>query len=222
MARGELKAALAALREAIRLRKEQPGSEIQSHLLLAERLAALEGRLDAIVRGQNVPADAEGLLDVAELCRVTKRFAASARFYREAFQAKRSLADDLASQHRLHAAIAAAQAGTSSNLAQDDIHQGDADRARWRALSLEWLRADLKSSAGILSPTAPAAAGPIPDVTSGPPRLAIARRTLDIMTHHRDLACIRDEKELAKLPEPERKEWQALWVEVAALLKTAG
>jgi hypothetical protein len=35
----------------------------------------------------------------------------------------------------------------------------------------------------------------------------------------RDLAGIRDQKELAKLPEAERKEWQALWAEVDAMLK---
>jgi len=223
LARGELKAALAALREAIGLQKEQPDSEIQSHLRLAERLAALEGRPDAIVRGQNVPSSAEGRLDVAELCRVTRRFAAASRFYREAFQTRPALADALTSQHRLHAAIAAAQAGTSSNLPKDDIRLDDAERARCRGQSREWLRAEKNACAGILSPTAPAAAGPIPipDVTSDPPKPAIARKTLDIMTRHRDLACVRDDKELAKLPEAERKEWKALWLEVAELLKKA-
>lgn len=42
------------------------------------------------------------------------------------------------------------------------------------------------------------------------------------MTHHGDPACVRDEQELTKLPEPERNEWQALWAEVTALLKKAG
>ncbi len=88
LARGELKPALATLREAIRLQKGQPGSEIQSHLRFAERLAALDERLDVILRDQGVPAEAERRLDVADLCRVTKRFAASSRFYREAFQSR--------------------------------------------------------------------------------------------------------------------------------------
>ena len=34
-----------------------------------------------------------------------------------------------------------------------------------------------------------------------------------------DLVGIRDEKELAKLPEDERKEWQIIWANVDALLK---
>ena len=36
-----------------------------------------------------------------------------------------------------------------------------------------------------------------------------------------DLAGIRDEKELAKLAEEERKEWQSLWADVEVLLKRA-
>ncbi len=222
LARGELKPALATLREAIRLQKEQPGSEIQSHLRFAERLAALEGRLDAIVRGQSVPAEAERRLDVADLCRVTKRFAAAAHFYREAFRSRPALADDLKAQHRLHAAISAAQAGTNRNPAKDDTVVDDAERARWRVQSLEWLRAEENACGGILAPNAPRGAGPIRPATGFPPKLALARKTLDIMTHHRDLACVRDEKDLARLPERERKEWQSLWAEVAALLKEAG
>jgi hypothetical protein len=34
-----------------------------------------------------------------------------------------------------------------------------------------------------------------------------------------DLAGVRDEAALAKLPEEERKAWQALWADVAAILK---
>ena len=37
-----------------------------------------------------------------------------------------------------------------------------------------------------------------------------------------DLAGIRDEPGLARLPEVERKDWQALWHEVDALLVKAG
>ena len=36
-----------------------------------------------------------------------------------------------------------------------------------------------------------------------------------------DLAGIRDEAALAKLPEAERKEWQGLWEDVKALLERA-
>jgi eukaryotic-like serine/threonine-protein kinase len=220
LAHGELKESLANVREADRLEKSS-NPEIQSHLKLVERLSALESRLDTMVHGQDVPPDAEGKLDVAELCRVTRRFAASAKFYRDAFQAKPALADDLSSQHRLHAAFAAAQAGTTPTPPKDDIRLDDAERARWRAQGLDWLRGQKDACAKIITTTVPATAAATPAVAIDQPNLALARKTLDIMTHHRDLACVRDEKELAKLPEPERKEWQAFWSEVAALLKKA-
>ena len=48
-----------------------------------------------------------------------------------------------------------------------------------------------------------------------------ARKTLDILTHHRDLACVREPEALARLPQGERKNWQAFWAGAADLLKRA-
>ena len=152
---------------------------------------------------------------------MTRRFSAAAPFYRDAFRAKPALADELKAQDRLHSAIAAAQAGTNSNLAKDDIRLDGAERAQWRAQSGEWLRAEKNACARILAPTPPPTRGAPSAVASNTVEIALARRTLDIMSHHRNLACVRDEKELAKLPEPERQEWQRFWAEVATLLKNA-
>ena len=99
---------------------------------------------------RTLPADAEGRLDVAELCRVKGRFAAAARFYREAFQAKPALADDLSLQHRLHAAIAAARAGTDPKPDKGNPPLDEAERARWRAQALDWLRAEKDACAKII------------------------------------------------------------------------
>jgi hypothetical protein len=44
---------------------------------------------------------------------------------------------------------------------------------------------------------------------------------LDHWKRDNDLAGIREPEALAKLPEAEQKEWQALWAEVKALLKRA-
>jgi hypothetical protein len=46
-------------------------------------------------------------------------------------------------------------------------------------------------------------------------------RTLQPWKGDTDLTAIRDDEALAKLPEPEQKEWQAFWAEVDALLKRA-
>jgi tetratricopeptide (TPR) repeat protein len=228
LARGEIKEALAALREAIHLLKERPDSDILSylrhvepHLRHVERLSALEGRFDAILRGQDVPTDVGGLLDIAELCRVTRRFAIAARFYREAFQAKPALADDLDSRHRLRAAIAAAQVGTSPNQDKDSPPVDDAGRARWRAQALAWLRAEKDACAKVVEAETvgqPKADRPPND---GAQKLPLARRTLDILAHHRDLACVRDGSRLKGLPPQERPAWQAFWAEIDALRKRA-
>ena len=132
-ARGELKEALVNLQQATDLMgKLSPHPSFEAHLRLVKRLSALEPRLDTIVRGQEVPADSEGKLDLAELCRVKHRFDAAARFYRDAFGARPALADDLLSRHRLHAAMAAARASSISPPAKDDLSLEDVARAGWR------------------------------------------------------------------------------------------
>jgi Flp pilus assembly protein TadD len=216
LANGEVKEALAAHREAHGIRGNQADLGVRTHLRHAERLAALEARLDKILRGQGVPTEEEGTLDVAELCRVTERFAVSAQYYREAFKGKRSLADDLSDQHLLYAAIAAAQAGTNQKPDPDVV-----EPMRWRAQALEWLRAERDACANIIEPTAPGQAKQKPAVTIDAPRLALARRTLDILIHHRDLACVRDEASLKKLTPDEQKAWEAFWADVSLLLKKA-
>jgi hypothetical protein len=127
----------------------------------------------------------------------------------------------LDSQQHLYAVIAAAQVGTHPKPAKDVPPLDDAERALWRAQSLDWLRAQKDACAKTLAPIAPATAGATPAGTTGRPELALARKTLDIMTHHREFACVREENDLAQLPETERKEWHAFWAEVAALLKKA-
>ncbi len=207
LARGELKEALLNLREANRL--QQPLSdEIRAHLLQAERLSALEGRLETILRGKEVPTDAGGRLDVADLCRLTGRFTAATGFYREAFQAKPALVDDLSAQHRFHAALAAAQAGMIANRVKDAPAIDDAERSQSRVRALEWLRAERDACAKLLT-------------QNSHPQRNLARKSLDILKHHRDLAALRDEAALKKLPEAERKKWQDLWTAVDTLLKKA-
>ena len=46
-------------------------------------------------------------------------------------------------------------------------------------------------------------------------------QTLEGWRHDTDLTALRSPQALAKLPEAQRKEWQALWADVDALLKLA-
>jgi hypothetical protein len=58
---------------------------------------------------------------------------------------------------------------------------------------------------------------------SGPPQARpVIAQTLDHWKVDTDLAGIGDAEPLAKVPEVERRDWQALWAEVDALLARAG
>jgi eukaryotic-like serine/threonine-protein kinase len=208
LARGELREAATLLRKASRPFDELD-VETKARMKHLERLLKLEGNLDAILRGQELIAEPEKKLDVADLCRLTHRFSAAARFYREVFHDKPALAEDLWIEHRIHAAIAAAATGTHSNPANDDTGLRDGERAGWRAQALEWIQAERAACARLIAEWLPE-------------NRARARKTLEILIHHRDLAPLRDETKLEQLPEPERKAWRESWSELNALLAKAG
>ena len=137
------------------------------------------------------------------MCYDTKRHAAAARFWAEALAADPKLGDDRQAQHRYNAACAAALAAAGQG--KDDPPPDDAARAKLRAQALDWLKAELAAWAKLLE--------------SGPPQARpLVAQTLKHWKTDTDLAGVRDADALAKLPEAERKEWQALWAEVDALL----
>jgi hypothetical protein len=170
----------------------------------AERLAALAKRLPALLKGEDRPKDVPERLVLAQMCYDTKRYAAAARFWAEALEADPKLGDDRRAQHRYNAACAAALA--AGGQAKSEPPSGATATAKLRSQALEWLKAEQAAWAKILE--------------SGPPeeRPAIAQ-ILDHWKRDNDLAGIRAAEALANLPEAERKEWQALWAEVEALLK---
>ncbi len=208
LARGEINEALSAIREALKLEVERPRTETQATIKYLERLVELDGRLDTIVRGRDIPAKPTGKIEHSEVCRVRCRFAAAAQFYRDAFRATPELADDLESQNRLHAAIASAQAASSQNRDDANAPLDDAQRSRWRTQALTWGRAEADTCAKFLTPGRQS-------------RRALARKTLEILTHHRDLACVREEIYLKELREDERRAWQEFWGGVRTLIKRA-
>ena len=169
----------------------------------AEQLAALADRLPAILRGDDRPADNAERLALASIFYATKRHAAAARRWAEAFEADPKLADDLPAARRYDAACAAALAGCGRG--KDDPPPDESARAELRGRALDWLRADLALHRKQLDTDA-----------------AACRRALDHWRMDPDLAGVRDVAALAALPEAERDEWRALWVEVDRLLKGAG
>ena len=171
-----------------------------------ERLLGLEGRLPAVLRGQDQPANAAERLEFADLCTIKKQYAAPVRFYAAAFAAEPTRADDRKALHRYNAACAASLAG--SGLGADAAPLDAPERSRWRQQAREWLAAELMVYTQQLQSQKPEDR-----------RLALQR--LGHWQRDPDLGSVRDPQALAKLPADERAAWEKLWGEVAALLQQA-
>ena len=170
----------------------------------AEQLVALDRKLPAILTGKARPSDAAESLGMAEICYIKRLHGASARLWSEAFQAQPKLRDDMRAQNRYNAACAAALAGWGQG--KDDPPLDDAAKTRWRKQSMEWLTADLAAWSKIL------------DSGTAQTRQFISQ-TLQHWKVDSDLAGIREDATLAKLPAEEQKSCRALWLQVDSLLK---
>ena len=151
------------------------------------------------------PADNVERLALAQIAFDRKQFAAATRLWAEALGIAPNLGDSRQIQYRYKAARAAvlATAGQDTNEPLDD-----AAKAKLRRQALDWLRAELAAWSKRLEPGSPQS------------RPTIARALSD-WKHSPDLAWVRDSVALARLPEADRKEWQALWADVQDLMADA-
>jgi tetratricopeptide (TPR) repeat protein/serine/threonine protein kinase len=171
-----------------------------------ERLIALDKKLPVILQGKEKPAEDERLV-LARLCQQYKRFyAASARFYAEAFDAKPELVKNPAAGHRYQAACAAALA--SCGQGEDAANLDDKERAHLRQQALDWLRADLNLWRKRLD-------------SDTPEDRQAARTVLQHWQKEIALVSVRGAEGLKQLPADEREVWRKLWADVNALLQKA-
>ena len=180
-----------ALRELHALRSSDPET------------VALNARLAAVLKGLDKPKDNADRLVLAYQAAANLMYAASSRLFAEAFAIDPKVAANLPGASRYNAACSAARAGRGEG--KDDPMPDAAARAKFRRQGLEWLKADLSAWSKVLE------GGRTQD------RELVATR----MVHWKgdsDLAGIRDKDELAKLPEEERRAFEALWSEVNRLL----
>jgi tetratricopeptide (TPR) repeat protein len=200
---GEFASALESLRRGHELGTQQPGWRYPSAQWVsdAERLLGLEAQLPAVLGGTMAPADAAQRLDYARVCRFTRRYAAAARLYAEAFAADAKLAENLKADHRYNAACSAALAAspvTDPKILPDKAALG------LRRQALVWLRADLALYAKLADRDDPA-----------------ARQTVQRKMRHwqkdADLASVRTRDALDQLPDDERTAWRQLWEDVEQL-----
>jgi eukaryotic-like serine/threonine-protein kinase len=171
------------------------------------RLVELEAKLPAILKGEVPVRDADERLIVAKFCLAKKLYAGSARFFGEAFADKPALANDLRTGARYNAACSASLAGSGQG--KDDPMPDEVGRIKLREQALGWLRADLAIWTKIF------------DGGNEPARKQAVAMTLAHWKEDADLAGIRDEASLAKLPELEREGFRVLWAEVDRLLAKA-
>jgi hypothetical protein len=170
-----------------------------------QELVELDEKLPAILKGTTKPQDAQEALALADLCYRKSLYVAAARLFGQAFESRTGLADSLQADQRHPAASAAALAGCGKG--KDDPPDGAA-RARWREKAREWLRAELAAWEKLL-------------MSDSPQTRDQLKKTLAHWKEERDLVGLREEAELAKLPDAERRACQVLWTDVDMLLKKA-
>jgi serine/threonine-protein kinase len=205
---GDLTQAIVELSRARKLAKNNHHilARIERDLAETEHLASLASRLPAVLAGKQKPSDAAEMLQFAQLCYDRKLQSASARLWRDAFQAQPKLAEDMRIQNRYNAACAAALAGCGQG--KDEPALDEAAKACWCKQAIEWLTADVAFW------SKHAALGT-------PPGVQPLGQVLQHWKVDTDLAGIRDPGAVAKLPPEDREACQSLWVEVDALLRKA-
>src|SRR5262249_42496644 len=139
---------------------------------------------------------------LAEWCLKHKRLTVmAADFYTSVLAAQPSLADDLEAGHRFAAACAAALAGCGVGA---DAGKLERRRAGLRKQALDWLTAEYDAWAERHR-------------LSNPGERTVATAAVRAWQSSEDLAKVRDEKAVARLPLDERRNWQVLWAKVAGL-----
>jgi tetratricopeptide (TPR) repeat protein len=198
---GQFEAALASLRRGHELGSKRPYWPHPSAQWVkqCEDLVRLDRQLSVILRGESQPVTGEQRLLLARFCQLHKKlYATAARWYAEAFEDRPRLVDDFQAGIRYDAACAAALAGCGQG--HDARKLSDKERADLRRQALAWLRADLAAWQRLLE-TRPELAGAL-------------SQTLRHWLADPDFNGVRGREALARLPEPERRAWQALWQEV--------
>jgi tetratricopeptide (TPR) repeat protein len=171
-----------------------------------ERLVELEKRLPAVLQGESRPANASERAEFAKVCNYKRQYLAASRLYNEALVEDPELAANPKTGTRYDAACMAALAGCGQGEDAGDL--SEVVRTQLRQQALNWLRAELEAWDQLL----------LRDATK---IRSIASQKMQGMQADRDFTGVRDQEGLARLPEAERREWQKLWEEVAALRQRA-
>jgi eukaryotic-like serine/threonine-protein kinase len=176
------------------------------HILRREAEALILPSLPAFLEGKYQPRDNVERLALVGACQFRGRRAAEAGLLAAAFAADAKLAEDPVAGLRYRAARAAAVAGCGGGA--DGAALSEPERTRWRRQAVAWLRLDLAAWTKRLEAAQTA-------------DRALVQKALARWREDPDLAGLRDENALERLPPPEREECRSLWQGVADLLRRA-
>jgi serine/threonine-protein kinase len=176
------------------------------HILRREAEALILPNLPALLRGESPPRDNDERLALVGTCQFQGLYHAAARLYADAFAADPRLAETYTVGGHYSAACWAVLAAAGQG--NDAATLGAPERARLRRQAHDWLRADLQHWTKTLEAGEPEGRSQVV-------------QTMQHWQRDSDLAGVRDKQVLAALPEAERRTWQQLWADVAALLDRA-
>jgi serine/threonine-protein kinase len=202
---GRLMEALAALRRGHALGAREPGWSLPSGdwIRECERRVEMERRLPSLLNGRNRAANAAECAQYAMVCYEKRLYVAGARLYREALAGLSYDAGAPRGDHRYNAACLAALA--ASGRGEGESPRDESARAEWRMQALAWLKADLAAWSSAFE-------------TGSVPLHPAIQRALQHCQADPDLASVRDQDALSRLPDAERKEWLAYWAALEKLL----
>jgi tetratricopeptide (TPR) repeat protein len=200
---GHFTQALQALKRGHQLGSQRPDWRYPSARWVddCQRLLDLDTRLPALLQGDELPKDTAEQLALADLCQhYKKRYAAAARFYADAFAA------GVAQTTRRAYAAACAAALAASGKGEDAAQLVAKEKTRLRQQALAWLKHALKIQGKLLE---------------DPERQKDVWETLQHWQKDADLAAVRGDEALAKLPADEQAGWRQLWADVEKTLARA-
>ena len=165
----------------------------------ARRVAGVERRFPAFMRGDAKPATLTERLDFAHVAHTRGLHSTSARLWAEVFALEPKLANDPTNRLRHAATRCAALAGCGKGKEEPPLDEPS--KSALRSQAREWLEADLAAWSKVWAAAQPRARSTV-------------RQALQSWTTDADLAGVRDSDALARLPEAERAAWLKLWAEV--------
>jgi serine/threonine-protein kinase len=176
---------------------------IRNSLRQAQSWLQLDRKLAACLAGKDRPTSPRQALDLAGFCgEYRQRYYAAVRLFIDAFGEDPTLAHHVNGPHRYIAACCALWAAAGRGY--DARNLADRERDRLRRQALDWLRADLDAWRRC--------------VTDGNPRdRSDAEAEMRYWRSDLGLSTVRHSWSLLRLPADERRAWQRLWIDVAAL-----